>query len=194
LNLIEQLFPRARAEVIRLLFTDPERSLHLRELARLSGLAVGTIQSEVSKLREAGLLEERRDGNRLYLSANTGNPIFTELRGIAVKTTGLRMQLVEALDGLEGIRLALVYGSFAAGGPGPKSDIDLLIIGSVGLRKLAPRTRGVSETMGREVNPHVLSEGSFTAKWRARDAFINSVINAPKLWIIGNDDELGKLA
>ena len=62
MSLIGQLFPKARAEVIRLLFTDPDRSLHLRELARLSGLAVGTIQTEAAKLPKAGLLEERRDG------------------------------------------------------------------------------------------------------------------------------------
>ena len=100
-SLIGQLFPKARAEVIRLLFTDPDRSLHLRELARLSGLAVGTIQTKVAKLRKAGLLEERRDGNRLYFRANVRHPIFAELRGIAIKTTGLRALLLEASTALK---------------------------------------------------------------------------------------------
>ena len=89
MNLIEQLFPKARAELLRLLFVDPERSLHLRDLARLSGLAVGTIQREVGNLRAAGLIVERRDGNRLYFRANTQHPIYPDLRGIALKTTGL---------------------------------------------------------------------------------------------------------
>ncbi len=48
--------------------------------------------------------------------------------------------------------------------------------------------------MGREVNPHVVSEVSFTAKWRARDAYIENVVREPRIWITGSEDELGKLA
>lgn len=188
------LFPKARAEVLRLLFTDPNRSLHLRELARLSGLAVGTLQTEVSKLRDAGLIEARRDGNRLYFFANQNNPVFAELRGITLKSTGLRDQLVEALSNLPGISLAFVFGSFASGSTAPGSDVDLLVIGSVGLRKLAPRLRPVADSLNREINPSVMTAASFEKKAHAQDAFVHNVLKSPKLWIFGNDDELGRLA
>lgn len=193
-SLIEQLFPKARAEILRLLFSDPGRSLHLRELARLSGLAVGTIQREVAHLRETGLVRQQRDGNRLYFSANVENPILSELRGIVLKTTGLRGQIEDALQGLEGIKLAFVYGSFAKGEARPASDVDLMVIGEIGLRKLAPRLRGVVETMGREINPHVIGEATYREKLADGDAYITHVIKEPKLWIIGNDNELANLA
>ena len=192
--MMDQLFPKARAELLRLLFTDPARSLHLRDVARLSGLAVGTIQREVRHLREAALILERRDGNRLYFSANVDNPIFPELRGIVLKTTGLRGQLEAALQGLEGIKLAFVYGSFAAGEAGSDSDVDLMVVGNIGLRKIAPRLRHVTETIGREINPHVIAESSYRDKLAVGDAYITHVTDGPKLWIIGNDDELADLA
>lgn len=88
---------------MRLLFTDPAKEFHLRELSRLSSLALGTIQQEVGKLARADLLVARRDGNRLYYRANTGHPIFSELQGIALKTTGLREQLADALAGVRRI-------------------------------------------------------------------------------------------
>jgi predicted nucleotidyltransferase len=188
------LFPKVRAEVLRLLFTDPERSLHLRELARLSGLAVGTLQTEVSKLRAAGFIQDRRDGNRLYYTANRAHPVFAELRGIVLKSTGLREQLTKALADLPGIALAFVFGSFATGVTAPDSDVDVFVIGGVGLRDLAPRLRPVAESLSREVNPTVMTADSFTRKAHAGDAFIRNVLAAPKLWITGNDDELGKLA
>ena len=194
MNLIEQLFPRARAELLRLLFVDPERSLHLRDLARLSGLAVGTIQREVAHLRGAGLIIERRDGNRLYFRANEHHPIYGELRGIALKTTGLVFQLQDALRGHTGIQLAFVYGSFADGNPGPESDIDLFVIGSIGLRQLAPSLRGVSDRMNREVNPTVISSVSYREKLNAEDAYISIVTNGSKLWIVGGEDELRAMA
>lgn len=188
------LFPKVRAEVLRLLFTDPDRSLHLRELARLSGLAVGTLQTEMSKLCAAGLILNRRDGNRLYYSANRAHPVFAELRGIVLKSTGLREQLSKALADLPGLALAFVFGSFATGETAPDSDVDVFVIGAVGLRDLAPRLRPVAEALEREINPTVMTADSFTQKARAGDAFIRSVLDAPRLWITGSDDELGKLA
>jgi len=193
MNVLQVLFPQVRAELVRLLFADPAKEFHLRELARLSKLAIGTLQAEVRKLSSAELLSSRRDGNRLYYRANSAHPIFPELQSLALKTTGLREQLAAALAGLPGIDLAFVFGSQAAGTAGAGSDVDLLVVGSVGLRPLAPRLRPLAGSLGREVNPHVLSRETFVAKARSKDAFISSVLAAPKLWIIGGADELGTL-
>jgi hypothetical protein len=85
MNAIETIFPKVRAELVRLLFADAASEFHLRELSRQSGLAIGTVQKEVSKLSNVELLIMRRDGNRLYFRANDGHPLFPELQGIAKK-------------------------------------------------------------------------------------------------------------
>ncbi|MCC5835792.1 MAG: nucleotidyltransferase domain-containing protein [Opitutales bacterium] len=194
LNSIDHIFPKARAEIFRLLFSEPEGKLHLRDLARLSGLAVGTIQRETANLSDAGLITEERDGNRLYFKANTANPIFPELHGIALKTTGLREQLAAALNGLDGIDLAFVYGSYAQGKAGSESDIDLFVIGDVGLRHLAPKLRQIADRMNREINPSVMSAASYLDKLGSGDAYIRNVTKGNKLWIVGSDDELAAMA
>lgn len=193
MSVLHVLFPQVRAEIVRLLFADSSKEFHLRELARLSNLALGTLQAEVKKLTAAQLLTPRRDGNRLYYRANTDHPIFAELQGLALKTTGLREQLAEALRSLDGVQLAFVFGSLAAGTAGAASDVDLFVIGTIGLRALAPRLRPVAEALDREINPHVLSAATFTAKARSGDAFVTNVLAAPKLWITGGADELGTL-
>jgi predicted nucleotidyltransferase len=96
-----------------------------------------------------------------------------------------------ALDGLEGVRLAFVFGSQAGGTVGAASDVDLFVVGSVGLRALAPRLRPVAAALGREINPHVLGPGTLAAKVSSGDAFVASVLAGPKLWIKGGADELG---
>jgi len=194
MSLIEYLFPRARGEIIRLLFVDPDKSLHLRDLARQSGLAIGTIQGEVSNLRDAGLLIENRDGNRLYFKADVNNPIFADLQSIAIKTTGLREQLVDALEPVKGIEYAFVYGSFAKHKATGDSDIDLFVIGSTGLRSLASPLRKLSQSLNREINPSVYSESSYIKKLEDGDAYISNVTNSKKLWIIGSENELRELA
>lgn len=107
---------------------------------------------------------------------------------------GLGPRLADALSGLDGIELAFVYGSYAGGTAGAESDIDLFVIGSVGLRKLSPRLRGITETIHREINPSVMTAASYREKYRSGDAYIRNVTKGDKLWIVGSDDELAGLA
>jgi len=74
--LSELLSSKVRAEVFRQVFGLNAIALHVRELERRSGFAVGTIQTELKKLHRLDLVLKRRDGNRLYYSANQNHPIF----------------------------------------------------------------------------------------------------------------------
>jgi predicted nucleotidyltransferase len=193
MSLLEIIFPQVRAEVLRLLFADASRELHLRELTRQSGLTLGTLQTEVEKLCSADLLLSRRDGNRRYFKANAAHPLFTDLHQLVLKTSGLREVLVEALGGLDGVELAFVFGSLASSTGKAGSDVDLLIIGDVGLRALAPRLRKATEKLGREINPVTMTATEFV-RGRVNNAFLADVLAKEKLWVKGNADELARLA
>ena len=193
MSLLTVLFPHVRAELLRLLFADGSRELHLRELVRQSGLTLGTVQTEMEKLLSAGLLLDRRDGNRRYVRANAAHPLFSDLHNLVLKTSGLRDVLAEALSSLDGVRLALVFGSIAAGTAKPDSDIDLLVIGDVGLRALAPRLRPAAERLGREINPVTMSAATF-ARERATNPLLVDLLAKKKLFIKGEERELERLA
>lgn len=192
MKLLEILFPHVRAEVLRLLFADEGRELHLRELTRQSGLSLGTLQTEVKKLCAADLLLSRRDGNRRCFRANAAHPLFTDLRQLVLKTAGLREVLAEALRNLPGVEAAFVFGSLAAGAGKAGSDVDLMIIGDAGLRALAPRLRRATEQLGREINPVTMTAAEF-ARDRAKKPLLRDVLAKEKLFIKGNSDELARL-
>ncbi|HLP08273.1 MAG TPA: winged helix-turn-helix domain-containing protein [Opitutaceae bacterium] len=87
MDLLPILFPQVRAAVLRLLFADPAAELHLRDLTRRSGLALGTIQTELAKLTGAQLVVSERDGNRRYYRANAAHPLFPALQQLVLQTT-----------------------------------------------------------------------------------------------------------
>jgi predicted nucleotidyltransferase len=192
MSLLEILFPQVRAEVLRLLFADEGRELHLRELTRQSGLSLGTLQTEVEKLCTADLLLSRRDGNRLYFRANAAHPLFADLRQLVLKTAGLREVLADALRDVPGIELAFVFGSLAAGTGKAGSDVDLLVIGDAGLRALAPRLRPAAERLGREINPVTMTVAEFIRD-RSKKPFLRDLLAKDKLFLKGNRDELARL-
>ena len=184
---------RVKAEILRLLFGLRQPEVHLRELVRQSGLSLGTVQQELARLKRVGLVTARKDGNRVYYRANTEHPIHRELSSLVLKTNGLAGVLQDALTDND-ILLAFVFGSIARGETQAKSDVDLMVIGALGLRRLTKLLSGVAEQIGREINPHILTAQELKQRKHQRDHFLTSVLKAPKLFIKGTEDELTAMA
>jgi len=191
--LAEILSSGVRAEIFRLLFGLDTAELHLREIVRGSGFSVGTVQTEMKKLSRLDLVHQRRDGNRLYCRANTGHPLYAEIRGLVLKTVGLVDVLRNALAGCPEIRVAFVFGSVAAQGESGRSDIDLMVIGAVSPREVSRLLRDPADRVSREINPYVIDREEFNRRRGEGDHFISTVMESPKLYIIGADRDLAEL-
>ena len=97
-TILEILFPKVRAEVLRLLFTTPQKQRYVRELIRLSGLALCTIQDELRKLTAMGILTSWSDGYHRFYSANRHHPLFSDLLHIVQLSARLPRTKYSALD------------------------------------------------------------------------------------------------
>lgn len=188
-RLAELLSSRARAEIFRLLLSGTGEELHVREMERRSGLNDSTLRQELRKLVRLDLVQSRRDSNRVYYRAKTENPLYPEIRNLVLKTSGLSDELKSALKDKR-IRVAFVFGSIARGEEKAGSDVDLMVIGQLGMRDLSRLLSGIEEKIGREVNPHVLREEEFQKRIRAKDHFASSVMETPKIFVVGSQHEL----
>ena len=188
-KLSELLSSRTRAEIFRLLFGIAEEELHLREIQRRSGLNESTIRQELRKLVRLDLVKRRKDSNRVYYKAQKSSPLYPELRNLVLKTAGLTDVLREALDN-ERIHVAFVFGSVADGNEKAESDVDLFVIGELGLRAVSELLSGVAESIGREINPHVMSVTAFQKGIQTGEHFVSRVMESPKLFILGTKDDL----
>lgn len=187
--LAELLSSRVRAEVFRALFGVAPIEAHGRDLARSCGVNEASLRHEVRRLVRLGLVRARRRGNRVYYSANDEHPLYPEIHRLVLKTSGLVDVLRESIDPAQA-RVAFVFGSVADGTSTATSDIDLLVIGRLTLRKLALDLHGAAERIGREINPHVLTEDEYRERLDRGDHFVTHVIAGPKLFVIGTKDDL----
>ena len=189
MDLLEIIPSRGKAEVFRLLFDLGKPELHLRELARRTSLSLATVQQEVRNLTASRLLTTRRDGNRLYYRANPAHPLHGTIQELVLKTTGIAGAMAEPLND-PAIQIAFIFGSIPRGEVKPESDIDLMVIGELGLRRLTTLLSGLSNRLGREINPHALTPLEFATRRRKREHFVISLLTSPKLFIKGSEDEL----
>ncbi|HNC53734.1 MAG TPA: nucleotidyltransferase domain-containing protein [Accumulibacter sp.] len=190
--LSDLLFPNQyRRKVLGLLLMRPEQQIHLRELARVIGAAPGTLKKELDALCEAGLLRAERVGNQVRFCANTAHPVFPELQALIRKTIGLADALRLSLAPLAGrIDAAFVFGSMASGTESAGSDIDLMVVGDAGFAEIVDATYAAQATLGREINPKVMSASEWQAKKAERNAFLQDVLNKPRIMLIGDADAL----
>ncbi len=185
------LFPAAyRRQVLALLLLHPERKLHVREISRLTGTTAGTMNKELTRLHEAGLLDREQVGNQLHYWANRSHQIYSELAGILRKTVGVADVIIEALSPLAGsIEFAFIYGSVARGTETAGSDVDLLIVGDADFGVVVDALHGLQKKLGREVNPKVFSRREWKTRIKATDAFVAEILKGPKIMLVGAVDE-----
>lgn len=192
---LARLFPNpAVLDVLALLFLHPETEFYQREIAQLVGCTTLQAQRALSRISDAGLLVERRTGQRVYYCARREHPVAEELKGLALKTIGLGDQLRSALKPFSmGLRVAFVFGSVAAGTEGISSDVDLLCVGDLSAKQAAQVFGPLGRALRRELNPLLFTESEFRQKRRSDNTFLKRVLDGPKIWLIGDDDELAEL-
>ena len=191
------LFGQTRRDVLALLLGRPDERFYFREILRTVGGGLGAVQRELGQLVKAGLVHREAVGHQVYFSANREAVIFPELQAIVQKTAGVVDVLRTCLAPLvrQGrIAIAFVYGSVAGGRQTVRSDVDLLVVGDATLSEVVAVIRAAEERLGREINPSVYPAKEFRQKRKQGAAFLNRVVKEPKLFIVGDDRELGRLA
>jgi predicted nucleotidyltransferase len=190
-TLLDALFSKTKQGLLAALVLHPEKWWYLSDLAKQLKTSPSSVQRDLRSFVEAGILQRRVEGKRVYFRPDEQCPLLPELRGIFLKTSGLVDVLKGALKGLSsGIDFAFVYGSIARGEDLSRSDVDLFVVGNVGLADLAPKLKDAERILLREVNPLTYSMNEFRRKFKNKDHFVSSVIKSDKLFLHGQDDYL----
>jgi predicted nucleotidyltransferase len=169
--------------------------LHLREVVRLSGVGTGSVQRELTRLVNAGLVTRERRGSQVHFSANTASPVFGEVYGLIAKTIGIAGVLRSAFRNLEPdtIDVAFIHGSVARGEQRAESDVDVIVVGTAGLRALQPTVQDTAARVGREINVSTYTRHEFTRKLRAGDPFLSRAVEGPRIALFGVDDDVDRM-
>lgn len=191
-GLADALFTKVQQRVLAVLFGNPARSFFANEVIALAGSGTGAVQRELARLEMAGLVTVTRLGKQKHYQANAGSPVFQELRGLVLKTSGLVDVLREALAPIaEKIKAAFVFGSVSKGEDTSKSDIDLMMVGDeLTLADVFSILEDATIVLGRTVNPTIYSPKELQKRIREENAFVTRVLAQPKLWVIGDDSGL----
>ncbi|MFC1595488.1 nucleotidyltransferase domain-containing protein [Gemmatimonadota bacterium] len=189
-TILKRLFSSGlRISVLSHFFMNPGESFYVRSLANLLGESAGNLARELTNLEEAGLLRSKAVGNQKHFSLCEDSPIHEDLRNLFLKTVGIGGEIRDLLSQAGGIELAYLFGSFASGEAGSTSDLDLMIIGEISDRKLAPLMAELESRLHREINYVIYSRKEAEERIQEEGDFIAEVFRGPRIILIGQSDD-----
>jgi predicted nucleotidyltransferase len=186
-NLADALFPKVRQRVLAVLFGQPDRSFYANEVIALAQSGTGAVQRELADMAQVGLISVTKVGNQKHFQANTQSPVYTELRGLVLKTVGLADVLRNALTPLlNRIDTAFVYGSMANQQDTAQSDVDVMLISpTLSYADVFGALESANQQLKRNINPTLYTPDEFAQRLDQDQAFITRVMQQPKIWLIG---------
>jgi predicted nucleotidyltransferase len=190
MNITNIFKSKTRKALFRLFFTNPDSKYYLRELERLLDIPVSMVRKELLSLTKEGIFMAEKRGNLVFYCLDKNYPLFEELKSVVFKTIGVAGLLKEVLERIKGVEVAFIYGSFAKGEAGAKSDIDLFVIGKVDEDELIKELGKTEKELKREINYSLYARADFEKKKTEKDSFIIDLIENNKVFLIGDKDEL----
>lgn len=192
INISDALFTKTQQQILRLLFGQPDKSFYSKELVDRAGIGTGTVLRELEKLSAADLITVKKIGNQKHYQANPSSPVFEELKGIVRKTFGLSIPLRLTLEQYrDKIATAFIYGSIAKGSDTAASDIDLMLISDeLAYPDLFTNISELENQLGRQINPTIYTGEEFRNKILSGNNFVSKVIEQPKIFLIGSEDDI----
>jgi predicted nucleotidyltransferase len=192
---LDALFPKIRTKILAATVTRTGKQWYLSELAAFLHTRPSSLQREVDALGKAGILQQWHHGRRIYFKADPNCPVYPDRRNLFDKTAGLIPTVGQELEPFgDRIQLAFIYGSIARSEEESGSDIDLMIVGAVGLADLAPAVRRAERSLRRPVNPIVYSKAEFRRKVKGHDHFLTTVLKDIKHFVKGSEHDLEAIA
>ena len=188
------LFTTTQQKVLGLLYAQPDKSFYTKEILRLTGMGVATIKRELDRMLATGIVSMNKIGNQHHYQANPACPIYKELLSIVKKTFGVVDVIKDSLIKIDNeVDFSFVYGSVAKGEETAGSDIDLLIVTeSLAYADVMKVLDNAEQELGRTINPSIYTLQQIKKKIKQKNAFLTRLMEQPKLWIKGSDDDINE--
>ena len=121
---------------------------------------------------------------RFFYRANRDTPIFSEMRALVNKTTGIFGVLrSSSAPPFKQIVVAFVYGSVARDEETGQSDVGLMVVGKAALDHVLSRLSTVEKGISRSINPIAYSAAEFKSRVATGNHFLTAVLKGQKVCV-----------
>ncbi len=180
-SLLPILRTETQADLLTVLMVGALNGSSITALAAAIGSSPSTILREADRLEAAGIVRSERVGRTRLIWINEESPYARPLRELIEVGFGPHPLITDALQPVDGIEEAFIFGSWAKSAVGstttPAYDVDVLVIGNPDRSAVYSALKPIEERIGREIDVTFRS----SARWHAADEPFLQTIKARPL-------------
>jgi predicted nucleotidyltransferase len=181
---------QARARLLAHFVVHPDRREHGRALERHTGIGKRSLQTELDRLQEMGLIRGEPQGRRMIYVRDGSNPQWRAIDSLVAAYAPADV-LRDVLRDVPGVEAAFIFGSVARGDARPDSDIDLLVYGdALGEGDLGGALLDAALVLDRPVDAKRYDRARFLRDAAPEASFLPRALAGPKQWLIGSPEVL----
>jgi len=162
-------------QILGYFFINPDAEMYLNEMARKFKVDRGNLARKLAEWEEEGLLIKSAKGNLSLYRINKRYPFLPEIKKIFKKSFGIEVILKEKIKSIKGLKMAVIFGSYAKNKLSGESDIDLLLVGSHDPIEAIRIILDMEKRLGREINIVDMTEKEF--KEKKKEDFLKGVLS-----------------
>lgn len=188
---LEMVFiSKVRIKALKYFMLYPHQPIHLRAAVREFNEEINAVRRELERLETVGVLNVEQKGNRKYFQVNANHPFYTPMSALIHKSYGLGGDIVNNINKLGKIELAILTNSFTQGINQGLYKVDLMIVGDIDLDTLGEIVAKNEQRFGRDIHYTVLKPGEFGLRKKRKDNFVMEILLQPKVVLIGKEEDL----
>lgn len=214
--MFEQLFgSKTRVKLLRLFYTNPNRSFYVREITRKVDEQINSVRRELSNLLSIGIIKSDANNNRLYYEVNQEYELYAPLSSIfggskpndkegveskspkskskvkkqEIEVAGPQHPLAKDLQSLGKVDIVLFTGQFTRD---EASGVDVLIVGDVNNAKAHKFMSELERSENKELRYVIMTPDNYQYRVQINDRFINNLLNSKKQVIIDTQNSISK--
>ena len=191
--MIEQLFgSKTRVKLLRLFYSNPNRSFYVREITRKIDEQINSVRRELANLLNVGIIVSETTNNRLYYEVSQSYEFYSPFvlifgqpqEGAAPKKTSKATPTTtedEQLKSLGNIEIMIYTGQFTRD---ETSGVDLLVVGDINGNAMQRYITELESKENKEIRYAVMPMTEFDYRRQINDRFITTLINAKNQVVI----------
>jgi len=184
-SLLPLLRSQTQAGILERLLLRPDETFTVAGLASELSVTSMSVRRELERMLRAGIAEREWVGRQSLFRASVASPIYEPLRQLIERSVGLEALLRAALDEVDGIDAAVIFGSWARGEVDAHSDVDVLVVGDFVYTDALTALRDLEDRAGREINVVAMRAEELRSRAADGDGFVRDIIDSPMRTLVG---------
>ncbi len=189
-KLSDLIISKVRVKLLKIFLSQPGEMYYVRELTRSTKEEINAIRRELEHLKEIGLLQNEKRGNRLYYSVRKSYSLYPELSSLVAKSTGPGRYIIKNRSKLGFVKYAFISQKIVRNIKRDADDVDLMIVGKTIMPQISVLVKTLEKMLNTEINYSCMTEEEFSYRKSHKDPFIIKVLMQPRVTLIGDEIQL----